>query len=97
MSKSISKTEAIKLIKGAGNKVFSVDFMKLNDEPRTINGRLGVTKGVKGKGSPNVKALGYIRVYEQHKPKSKVKPGFKLVNARTISGLRINGESYKVK
>ena len=98
ITKKITRSQAIDLIKDAGHAIFSVDFKKLSGDTRTINGRLGVKKGVKGTGNKtNIKAMGFIRVYEQKKPNTNVKAGFKLVDSRTISGLRINGESYEVK
>lgn len=86
----INKNKAVELIHSTNGKLFTVTFLKKNGTERTINGRLGVSKGVKGTGKNNGIALGYISMYDVQEK------GFKMVNSRTITELRTNKTIYNV-
>lgn len=67
-------------------KVFTVDFIKKNGEHRTMNARLGVKKGVSGKGmayKPTDRGL--LPVYDMQNQ------GFRMINFDTIMGVTIHG------
>ena len=48
-----------------GSKFFSITFYKKDGTKRTMNGRLGVTKYVKGTGKPKPNSI--VTVYEVNK------------------------------
>ena len=81
MIKTISKTRAVELINTSKGKFFTVTFTKAGGTTRTINGN---TKG-------KMTNQGYLNIYSM---KDK---GYRNVNVRTISALKLNGESYKIK
>lgn len=89
-SKTITRSKALELIYSSNGKFFSTTWIKKDGTERTINGRLKVTKGTKG-GKNNATGMGYITMYSM---KDK---GFKNVDTRTQTELKINGQIYKVK
>lgn len=89
--KTISRTEGINLIKSSGGKFVTVTVVK-NGTTHTINGRLGVSKGVKGTGkNVNIGEMGYIRLYTN-------KTGnWRLADTRCMTALKANKCEYKIK
>lgn len=89
--RGVSKTEAIDLIRSSNGKFVTVTFKNKKGFETTVNGRTGVTKGVKGTGkTPNVGAMGYIRLYTNKEG------NWRLVDTRTIISGKASGESFKV-
>jgi len=89
-NKTISRSRAVELMKTSQGRFFTVSFMKKDNTERTINGRTKVTKNSKGGKNPATN-LGYVSVY------STKEKGYRNVNSQTITNLKINGETYKVK
>lgn len=87
---TITRSKAVELIKNSQGRFFTVSFTKKDNTERTINGRTKVTKGSKGGKNPAIN-LGYISVY------STKEKGYRNVNSQTITSLKINGETYRVK
>jgi hypothetical protein len=83
MTKTISKTTAVELIKSTKGRFFTVTFTKSNGNKRMINGNY--------KNTPSNGNLGYLRVYSM---KDK---GYRNVNSQTITGLTYNGMTYRVR
>lgn len=87
---TISKNQAVALIKSSNGKIFTTTFIKKDGTARTINGRIKVKKNTKG-GKNTSEPLGYITMYSM---KDK---GYKNMDPRTQVSLSINGKQYKVK
>lgn len=87
---TISKSRAVELMKTSQGRFFTVSFTKKDNSERTINGRTKVTKGSKGGKNPATN-LGYVSVY------STKEKGYRNVNSQTITSLKINGNTYRVK
>lgn len=89
--KTITREEAIQVIKAQGNLVFGVTFVKKDGKKREMACRRRVTKGVTGKGMRyNPEDRGLLTVFEMRK-------GFRMVNTETLTSLRAGGERYRVK
>ncbi len=88
----ISKVVATELINKSKGKIFTATFLKKNGELRKMNCRLGVSKGVNGKGmnyNPTLKAL--KPVFDMQ-----VKE-WRTINLESIMELSINKEKYIVR
>jgi hypothetical protein len=88
----ISRVVATELINKSKGKIFTVTFRKKNGESRTMNCRLGVSKGVNGKGmnyNPSIKAL--KPVFDMQ-----IKE-WRMLNLETIRELNINKDRYMVR
>lgn len=88
----ISKVVATELINKSKGKIFTVTFRKKNGESRVMNCRLGVKKGVNGKGmnyNPSIKAM--KPVFDMQ-----IKE-WRMLNLETIRELNINKEKYMVR
>jgi hypothetical protein len=91
---TITRTEAAKLIRDYdSSKIFSVTFVKrTNGEVRTLVGRKGVQKGVKGIGlafDPLTKGL--VGIFDM------AKDAFRFINLETIISIRLEGNEYTIK
>lgn len=84
---TISKNEIRRIV---GNGFFSVSFIKKNGELRSINGRLGVTKYLKGGVNPNTDKPEFLIVYENNN-------GYRTVSLENITRLCANGKEYLFK
>lgn len=72
------------LIDQSNGKMLAVSFVKKDGTTRVLNGRLGVTKYIKGS-SLNKKSNEYITIYDvQNK-------GYRSVSRDTIVAVRCNG------
>lgn len=72
------------MIEQSNGKMVTVSFIKQDGSLRVLNGRLGVTKYLKG-GKSSVDANEYISIYDvQNK-------GYRSVNRNTIVALRMQG------
>lgn len=88
---TINTNEALGLIKNSKGRTFSVVYKKQDGSVRLLNGRLGVKKGVTGKGlgyDPAKKGL--IPVFDM---KAK---GYRMVTIANIQGLKIDKKEYAV-
>jgi len=89
---TIPRSQVREVIESTKGRIFGVTFIKKNRTTRVLNGRLGVTKGLKGTGgSWNPKALGTGRfVYDVQKE------GYRTVLYDKVTALRVNGVIYHV-
>jgi len=77
------------IAKAKSGKIFSVTFQKKNGEIRNMNARLGVTKGLTGKGmawKPTSK--GMLPVYDVQKRE------YRMVNFNTLLSIKMEGKTY---
>ena len=85
-------TQTIKqMIKGTKGKFFSVTFVKKDGSVRSMTARLGVKKGIKGVGLKFDPAERDLMVVWATDRKS-----YRMVNLRTISSLKINGNTHSI-
>lgn len=80
--KTVSRTKAVEMIDNNAGKFFTVTFSTKTKPERTINGLVK---------KDNKTRTGYIRMY------STQDKGYRSVDPRTISALKINGTVLKVK
>ena len=93
---SMEDTAKANLVRGliatAGDKFFSVIFIKKNGEVRPMTARRGVTKGVKGTSKYDVKKVdqshGLITVWDTGKQ------NFRKINLNTVIGFKVKGMTY---
>lgn len=83
----ISKSEISRI---AGNKFISVSFIKKNGESRTINGRLGVVKHLKGGDNPNTRNDAYLIIY------SLKDKGYRTINLDSVFRVAASGKEYLI-
>lgn len=69
-------------------KIFTVVFTKKNGEERTLVGRLGVTKHLKGGENTVAEYEQYLTVFDMQKQ------AYRNVNLDTVKSLRCNGVDY---
>lgn len=87
----VTRAAAATLIRNSKGRFFSVKFVKKNGEVREMNARLGVKKGVTGKGqSYNPAEHDLITAFDV------VKENFRMINIATIQKLSTNNEEYEV-
>lgn len=89
--KTITRNEAVELIKETNGKVFTVNFYKKNGDLRTMNARLGVKKHLKGgvlKFDPSERGL--MPVFDMQIKK------YRMINLRSIVGLTVNSKNFVV-
>jgi len=87
----IDQLEAYLMMRESKGKIFSIRFTKKDGTIRRMVCRLGVKKGVNGKGmkyTPIEKRL--ICVYDMGKH------GYRMINLKTIDMIKINGIENKV-
>ena len=75
------------LILQSAGRFVTVTFEKKNGELRTLTGRLGVTKHLKG-GASTLNPDAYITIYDV------VNKGYRAVNRETIRSVTINHETH---
>lgn len=75
-------------ILNSNGKFVSVDFIKKDGSLRTINGRLGVKKHLKG-GKSNLNADQFITIY------SMADKGYRAIDRETIQSVTIEGVTIK--
>ena len=88
----ISKVVATELINKSKGKIFTATFRKKNGELRVMNCRIGVSKGVNGKGmnyNPSLKGL--KPVFDMQKKE------WRTINLESILQLNINKRNYVVQ
>lgn len=72
------------LLESSNGKMVTVEFIKKDGTLRVLNGRLGVTKHLRG-GDRTTDPNQYISIYDMQNK------GYRSVNKDTIVGLRCNG------
>lgn len=70
-----------------GNKIFNIEFIKANGSIRTMNARLGVSKGVKGTGKRKPDHL--ITVFDMNAN------AFRCFNSDSVLRIKCNGITFK--
>lgn len=83
----MTQREILNKIRNSEGKIFNVVFIKKDGTIRSMNARIGVKKGITGKGlkfDPILKGL--LPVFDM------TKNAFRMINLNTIQRLRIAGE-----
>lgn len=89
---TISRDEAKQLIKNTKGKIFTVSFIKKDGTKRIMNARLGVKAYLKGGELPyNPEAKGLIPVFDMQKRE------YRMINLKSLLGIKIGKEIYKVQ
>lgn len=84
--------ESIKsLLKSSAGTILSVVFTKKNGEERHLNGRLKVTKYLKGGVNTTVHIDKYITIYDLQND------GYRNVNIETVKEISVRGKHYIVE
>ena len=86
MNKITDQNEIRALIMASKGKIFSVHFVKKNGEERTMVGRLGVKKHLKGGDSTTAHLPNLITCFDM------VKKAYRCINLETVRWIKINGE-----
>ena len=82
-------TERI-IVSAVRDKFFSIEFVKADGSKRTINGRLGVKKHLKGGRNCNVTLVPkHLTIYDMQKK------GYRNVNLSTVKTLKVSNFTYK--
>jgi hypothetical protein len=71
----------------SNGKFVSITFIKKDGSIRVLNGRLGVTKYLKG-GVSTLDPEQYITIFDV------VKKGYRAINRNTIQSITLEGETY---
>ena len=90
--KRISRKKALEKLYASNGRIFHVIFTKKNGEVRRMTARLGVHKGVTGKGMRyNPLERGLLPVYDMDKS------DWRMVNLKTLRRLSVDHERYLVR
>lgn len=76
-----------KIIESSNGKIISITFIKKDGTERTLVGRLGVTKHLKG-GESKLDAAKYITIFDTQNG------GYRAINRETIKSVRFGGEEF---
>ena len=91
VARVIGREQAKRIILAQRGKFFAVDFIKKNGEARTLNGRRGVRKHLRGgEMRYNPSEHGLLIVWD------KQKRDYRAANMRTMTGIRAGGVRYIV-
>jgi hypothetical protein len=86
---NMNKYEIYELIQKNKGKIFTVKFVKKNGDERTMNCRLGVSKGITGKGmSFDSLSRDLLPVWDMQSE------GYRMINLSTILEIKIAGKVY---
>jgi len=88
----MNRTELLRTIikELAGERIFSVDFIKKNGEARTMVCRLGVKSHLRGGELPFCPVeKGTLPVFDMQKQ------AYRMINLDTVTELRANGQVYR--
>lgn len=91
MNNTITREQAVKMIRATNGKFFSVDFIKSNGELRHMTARLGVKKHLKGGESTIKHKENLIGCFDS------VNNGYRCINANTLQQVKIAGVEYQVE
>lgn len=90
MSNFNTKSQILQsIIEESDGKFVTVDFIKKDGTFRTLTGRMGVTKHLKG-GTSNVDPAKFITIYDT------VNKGYRSINRESIQAVRAAGLQVKV-
>jgi len=105
MIKTIKRDEVVDFIRkeAKGGKMFAVRFTKKDGSIREMTCRLGVKKGVTGRGrkgwvKDTVKGYGLLGVYDMNKEGEIAgkKGAFRMINLKTLINIKVSGKEYVV-
>ena len=88
--KTITKQQAVELIRNTNGKIFAVDFVKKSGELRHMVARLGVHSKLKNGESTIKHKTNLIGCYDMQN-------GYRCINADTLKSAKIGGVEYKVE
>ena len=89
--KRISKRKAIKALYNSAGKIFYAEFVKKDGSLRRMTARLGVHKGVTGKGMRyNSAAYGLLPVFDMDRA------AWHMINLNTLKRLHLNHEKLTI-
>lgn len=89
--KTITKQQALNVIKATNGRIFTVEFFKKNGEYRKLNCRSGVKSYLNGgelKFDPKLKGL--VPVFDLQSK------GYRMINLNTLTSIKADKEVYKV-
>ena len=89
--KTISKQQAIKMIKADGGKFFGVKFTKKDGTPRTMNCKRVMKVAIKGTGKSKPSNDNIIPVYSNNDR------GYRSFDIDRLISLKMGGEEYFVE
>lgn len=94
----ILREKLLRFLESLNGKFVSIDFHKKSGSIRTLNGRMGVRKHVKGiRWSINDRMdLPYVCIYEVSKPGTGIAGGYRNVDISGILSIRANGTEYEI-
>lgn len=92
---TITKAEAVNLIKTSNGKMFTVMNIKKDGTERTYNGRLGVKKYLKGGESTTKHIPSLITVFDNKANEGA--GGYRCININTIKYFACNGTKFIVE
>jgi C-terminal processing protease CtpA/Prc len=91
MESMISVNEAVDKIRNSKGRFITVSFIKRSDNSlRTMNCRIGVSKGVKGVKRGSKRNVGLITVYDMGNKE------FRNINISGLRRVKISGKEYQV-
>lgn len=94
------KIDVLERLVGDG-RMASVDFVTKTGRARTINGRVGVKKFLKGTGKRrDLRKKGQLLVWETLRPQDKDRDGskrYKTITAENVTAIRADGVEIKVR
>ena len=89
--KWINRRKAIKALYNSAGKIFYAEFIKKDGGLRRMTARLGVRKGVTGKGMRyDPAAYGLLPVYDMDKAQ------WRMINLNTLKRLHLNHQKFAV-
>ena len=92
MNNVISKTKIEDVLRNNNGKFFSCVFRKKDGTERKLHGRLGVRKGVNGRGKSIANdSNSYVTVWDRRAE------SFRTINLDTISTVSMLGKKFKVQ
>jgi hypothetical protein len=94
------KIRLLEALVGDG-RMASVDFVTKTGRARTINGRTGVKRYVKGTGkNRDLRKKGQLGIWETLRPQDKDREGakrYRTIDAARVTAIRANGVEIKVR
>jgi len=95
-AQKISREKLVEKIKASAGSIITVEFIKrTNGKPRSLNGRLGVAKYVKGTGRPIPASSRLITIYDMQVAKDQPETAYRCIPEEGVYAARINGVSYE--
>ena len=89
--KKLARVHAEAFINGTDGRFFTATFRKRDGSRRVMNGRIGVTKYLKGGRNNVVKPdNSYLTMFDVHAK------GYRSLNLATLEELHLNGSVFKV-